>query len=728
MRWAGCTAGWLVGIAVICVALVPQRALGAGERGFEMVSPVDKNGGNVTGDGYTNVAAADGSAIAYSSRASFADTVGSGAVGQTQYIARRGASGWDTRAITPAPARESLQVLFGSTIIPTFADDLSAAIIWAYDLPGVAGDTPGATNLYWEDTATRAVQAITSSRADVPTPFEFIDITPWGTSSDARHVSIVSRTRLLPEAPVGVPSVYEWSEGQLRLASILPDGTPATTGATVRPSVYRGSMSADGSHITFVAPRDGNDQLYVRIDGERTAWVSQPEREVPAPSDVPADVLLQAMTDDGRHILFTTSSQLLDADTNDGQDLYLYTESPNPEADDNLTLISNSGGVVGNQDGTAVVGLSDDATRIYFQDTGNNLFLSDHGDVKLVTGSLPRSSGGPGTQLALTGHNTGAARVTKDGSRVAFLTNGTVDGQHGLTGEVTGGHLEMYLYEADSGTLRCVSCPPGRPATADASVSANATEGTAKYELPGLRPRFLSADGNRVFFSSGEALVEEDTNGVVDAYQYDADTQSLSLLSSGRGSDSSWFVDASASGDDVFFVTRQALVGADRDDLVDLYDARVGGGFPEPPPGPAGPCQGDVCQGTAPPRPGPFAIGTELFADTDTGTGAGRVAVSALRLIGSRLVRPATVRISMKASGRGSLKWSGRGLRRGSRMVATGGVFRARIVLSAKAAAKLRRVGTYRTRVRLAFAAADGRTMALRAPVTFKTKQSGKGR
>jgi hypothetical protein len=59
-------------------------------------------------------------------------------------------------------------------------------------------------------------------------------------------------------------------------------------------------------------------------------------------------------------------------------------------------------------------------------------------------------------------------------------------------------------------------------------------------------------------------------------------------------------LDASPTGDDVFFSTGQSLVKADPG-LVDVYDARVDGGLPEPPP-PAAGCEGEACQGAyAPP-------------------------------------------------------------------------------------------------------------------------------
>ena len=51
------------------------------------------------------------------------------------------------------------------------------------------------------------------------------------------------------------------------------------------------------------------------------------------------------------------------------------------------------------------------------------------------------------------------------------------------------------------------------------------------------------------------------------------------------------------SGDNVFFTTRDRLTEADHDELIDLYDARVGGGFPESPP--ARECHGEECQAQA---------------------------------------------------------------------------------------------------------------------------------
>jgi hypothetical protein len=124
--------------------------------------------------------------------------------------------------------------------------------------------------------------------------------------------------------------------------------------------------------------------------------------------------------------------------------------------------------------------------------------------------------------------------------------------------------------------------------------------------------RPLSSDGRWAFFNSPDALVPGDVNGRVDAYEYDFETGRVGLLSSGRASSDSYFLDASASGRDVFFVTRERLVGWDVDASYDLYDARVGGGFPEPVIPPAA-CQGDACKTGAAVPVAPGAVASSGF-------------------------------------------------------------------------------------------------------------------
>lgn len=691
-------------------------------RMYEVVSPVDKNGGDIVGDGQMTLAARDGDGVAYASRVGFGDTTGSGLAGMTQYVAFRAPDGWKTRAITPTPDQGTVQVFIFTTTSPWFSDDLRTALVFAYDLPRVSGDAPGVSNVYEENTLTGALLPLSVSQADPLSFIPFFSSAPWAASSDLGHVLLVSGDRMLPNAPVGTATVYEWVGGSLRIASVLPDGSIASNGADVQPRPYRNAVSADGSHVVFVSPDSGNSQLYVRINGTRTDWVSQPEATVDPGQ--PTDVALQWVSDDGRHILFTTSSRLLDTDTNDGPDVYRYDESSNPASNANLTLISNAGNVSGTFDGTAVVGASQDASRIYYQDQGNHLWLWDHGATKLVSNDVPRSFGfQQGTRLSATDADPGASRLTPDGDYLAFMTNATQnnDHVHGLTGQVTNHHLEMYLYHAQDNTLACISCPQGRDATADVSVVPAATLATATVSLPGARPRFLSSDGRRVFFSTSEALVPQDTNGVPDVYEYDTTTRRLALISTGQGSDGAWFADASESGSDVFFVTRQQLVRQDRDSLVDLYDARVGGGFPDGP-APRSQCIEDACQGPLLAAPGQYSIGSEdlsAFGSTTRASLFVRVA---------HAVRGSHGRLIVRASASGRLRLTGVGIQPGAYRLRAGRSYRIPLVLTSKARRWLRRRAGYRVTLTLSFRPEVGASAKVSAAVTFKSVSSRKGR
>jgi hypothetical protein len=122
----------------------------------------------------------------------------------------------------------------------------------------------------------------------------------------------------------------------------------------------------------------------------------------------------------------------------------------------------------------------------------------------------------------------------------------------------------------------------------------------------------ITDDGRRVFFTTAEPLAAEDVNGKLDAYEYDVPSGTVHLISTGTDVSDSYYMEASADGHDVYFLTRQRIVGWDTDSAYDLYDARVGGGFPEPPTPPKE-CSGDVCQGAAPAPPAVALLGSGAF-------------------------------------------------------------------------------------------------------------------
>lgn len=695
-----------------CIGL-SGAAAAAPVRHYEQVSPADKGLGDIVGDGLTTVAAASGDVVAFNSRAQFAGAIGSGVSGQTQYIARRALGAWSTQAITPMPRADALQTFFGATKLQLFSRDLSTALLWGYDLPAVSGDAVNRINMYLEDTATRSLQPITVSQQDSLVPFDFITETVWGVSDDARHVAFVTNTRLLPAAVAGRPNLYQWDDGALTLAGILPDDRVSPSGATVFPANYRGAMSADGSRLAFNAPAAGAaSQLYLRIGGSRTVWVSQPEG---TNQSTPTGVILQGLTRDGQNVFFVTTSPLLDSDTNRGPDLYRYSDSADPARDSNLTMISQDGDVAGNTVGASLIGASEDGQRVYYHTSSDTIVLWDHGSTHLISSVVSRD-GNPRFQLAVTASEPGFGRVTPDGNYMAFLTSSAPDTVHGPTGEATNEHYEMYVFNRSDETLKCISCPSGG-ATVDATVIPAATDGNPTIDNVSFRPQFLSESG-QVFFSSAESLVPQDRNGVADVYEYDAATGELSLLSTGQGRDPVMFADANPSGNDVFVVTRQRLVkSSDQDELVDLYDARVGPALPEPEIHQPSPCVGESCQPPPSAAPAEDALGSLFFED-----GGASLSASGKALVARRRAsfNGASGSFRLRLLAPGTLEWSGKGLRSGSTKRGRAGTARLSLRLTRRARTELGRKGRYQTTLHVTLVQAGGAEVSTATRVTFR--------
>jgi len=221
------------------------------------------------------------------------------------------------------------------------------------------------------------------------------------------------------------------------------------------------------------------------------------------------------------------------------------------------------------------------------------------------------------------------SRVSPDGAHLAFMSSASLSGYDNrdvATGEAD---TEVYLYDAEGGRLECASCNPSgaRP------IGRNASEEYGKRysyrprlsgAIPGWQTSFyaqraLAGDGSRLFFESADALVPRDTNGAFDVYEWEepghgsCSKASLSyfatnggciyLISTGENPVDAVFADADPDGENVFFTTAASLAPQDVG-LVDLYDARVEGGYP-PPPAPPAACEGEACQGLISPPDDP---------------------------------------------------------------------------------------------------------------------------
>jgi hypothetical protein len=201
---------------------------------------------------------------------------------------------------------------------------------------------------------------------------------------------------------------------------------------------------------------------------------------------------------------------------------------------------------------------------------------------------------GPGVQ---TGRVFAPVRTTPDGNVFVFQSHAR------LTAYDNEGAGEIYRYDASAEPdqrLLCVSCDPsGAPPSSDALLE---DIGHTSVE-PETMISNVADSGQEVFFQSFDRLLPEDANEAEDVYEWEAQGSEgcthpggcLALISSGQGETPSILYAMSADGHDVFIQTKERLVGADVAGSPSIYDARVGGGIPEP--AEAAPCQGDACQG-----------------------------------------------------------------------------------------------------------------------------------
>lgn len=568
-------------------------------RGWEMVSPVEKNGGAVAlpgmlAGGGVLQAAEDGDSVTYSSSASFGEGA-EGAPPGSQYVASRSQGGWSSEDISTLLFSGSYGATPEGVPYRLFSPDLARAMLLngehcrgegegcgVANPPLVGTEAPtGYQDYYLRDNASGTfVALLTATNASIALSPARFDLAFAGASPDLRHVVLSTCAALTADA-VEIPqgegcdpseqNLYEWSDGTIRLVNLLPGDSQGTPGASL--ATPGGAVSSDGSRVYFTD--SGN--LYLR-EGGHTVQVDEEEG---------GGGELQTATPDGAVAFFAKAGHV-----------YRYEAQPKGPSTTDLTP---AGGVKG------VLGASEDGARLYYQDA-SGLKLWHAGASTTIA---------PGADVAAASDYppaTGTARVSADGTRLAFLSPVSPTG-YDNTDQGTGeADSEVYLYDAGSG-LVCVSCNPTEerpigPSTIPGAIpNGEGTGATRSY-----KPRALSSDGRRLFFDSSDALVLADTDKAPDAYEWEAQGTGscakpggcLALVSSGKGEGNAVFVDASGDGSDAFFVTPGSLVGPDPGSA-DLYDARIGGGFPEPP-NPI-PCEGDACQGL-PSEPDETGVGT----------------------------------------------------------------------------------------------------------------------
>jgi hypothetical protein len=351
------------------------------------------------------------------------------------------------------------------------------------------------------------------------------------------------------------------------------------------------------------------------------------------------------MTPDGSKVFFSSEEPLIAEDKDTSADLYMWSE-----ATDSLTLVSkadNAGnaGEAGQSDscsaswttkcgiqpnenyewsllpgGEGGNGIADSAITpggdIYFYSPeqldgdrgavgGQNLYDYREGKAQFVATLEPekkcRHLSGFERDFCAEGPIV-RFEATPDDSRAAFLTTTQ------LTSYDNAGQIEMYSFTPSSGEIVCDSCrPDGKAPTDDVKASQDG--------------RFLTNDG-RVFFSTADPLVAQDTNEGIDIYEFvDGRPQ---LITPGTGVataaggalnltaliEKPGLVGVSNDGTDVYFGTFDALTAEDHNgNFLKFYDARVNGGFAQPTPVP--PCAAaEECHGAGSSAPQLLTQGT----------------------------------------------------------------------------------------------------------------------
>ncbi len=615
-------------------------------RAYEMVSPLDKNNGDVLALGFTELeqSSADGQKLTYSSYRSFADP--KGAAYTNQYLARRDPSaGWQSESIVPSLATPSEELNFTAGLtnpFKAFSGDLCESWYVAATEPLLdpAHAFAGYPNAYRRDLCSgEADEALIPVEPSIPAR-EF-DPEPQGASADGKEAIV--RAKLQAGGPWR--ALYA-SGGEARPLCIQPDGTPSVGNCS-------GGTSADTTVELLALGRLANVAGAISDDGARAYWTDSGEKANGAgkvylrldpgdPESAAKDGKGNCLPEAERACTVAVSgaktpkaSRFLAASPDGSKALFEVMEGP---LAGNLYLFALGAGSVKLAGKTlGVAGQSEDLSRIYFvseevlpatsgaTEGRPNLYLDNEGAFAFVatlsgTDAMPAEF--PGDTMAQPLYQ--AARATPDGGALAFISTASLGGYDNTDQESGAADSEAYLYRAGTGGPVCVSCNPGgaRPrgrvvggvlGTAHLATAASIPMASTELHVP----RALSSNGARLFFDSYDALAPRDTNGKEDVYEWEAASGRaeceekgaelyvaasggcLSLISSGESPQDSEFADAGADGHDVFFTTNASLLPQDPG-LIDLYDAREGGGFPQSV-APAA-CEGEACQ-SPPKRP-----------------------------------------------------------------------------------------------------------------------------
>jgi hypothetical protein len=581
-------------------------------RGYEMVTPAVNQGAEVyapydAGALFSETtiptefpfeAAVDGSAVTYPGGPTSGGNGSQGEGDGNQYLARRSANGGWTQTNLQPPG-------YNSPAFWAFSSDLQYGILSSREVLA-AGAPKLYEDLYIHDNATGASQPLSTVTPPYRSPERFGSLPTTvligdyyaGASADFTHQLFMANDALTPESEGGPeehfaaePNLYESVEGRLSAVNVLPDGSPApnamfgTESGGVTERDFSHAISSDGARVYWT---DLNTHsLYVREGATTTKLIADEASYLTASAD-------------GSRVLYAKEGDLYEDQTFTGitRDL-----APNGELKGILGASEDLEFVYFAAEAALAPGASPGQTNLYLYHDGETRFIATlgRGYEEVLESFNERTVHGAQAVPWSGDPSYRTAEVTPSGHGLVFLSTQRLTGYDNVLPSNSRAVHEVYVYDADSGALSCASCDPtGEQPTGRGGLASQGgffpVSGSQTTHL-----RVISEDGSRVFFESVEPLVPKAQNGVLNVYEWERDGSGscefangcIYLLSTGSSSTPSYFLDASANGNDVFLITRSQLVPTDGNEYTDVYDARVGA--VEAPAAPQ--CTGTGCQG-----------------------------------------------------------------------------------------------------------------------------------